>query len=95
MPKVSREQAVKMRTKLQKQARSEIAKKEVMQFRLEPDAIEQLYDMAGKRRKPVGTLIREWIMERLQAETAGGATTEQRLSRVEEQITKLTKKLGA
>jgi hypothetical protein len=95
MPKVTREQATKMRAKLKNQARSEIARKEVVQFRLEPDAIEQLYDIAGKRRKPVGTLIREWIMERLQVESAGGVTTEQRLSRVEEQITKLTKKLGA
>lgn len=39
-----------------------------MQFRAEPDDILALYDLAEKRKQRISTMIREWVLERLDQE---------------------------
>jgi hypothetical protein len=54
---------------LKQHARNEIAKKQVFHFRLEPEHIKALYELAGKQRKPAGTMVREWVTEKIADES--------------------------
>lgn len=58
----------KRKSELKELVHAEVLRREVMQFRLEPDNIEKLYQIALTKRKPVGTLLREWIVERITLE---------------------------
>lgn len=68
MSKMTKEQLKRRKAELKKIVHAEIIKREVMQFRLEPENIEKLYRIAAQKRKPVGTLVREWIVERINLE---------------------------
>lgn len=69
MSTLSKKRLQERMDKLKASARAEVAKSEVMHFRLDTPSIEQLYVLAGHKRKPVGTLVREWVLERLQLES--------------------------
>ncbi len=49
-----------------------VAQRGVMQFRLDAESIKELYALADSKRKPVGTLVREWVLEKLESERKGG-----------------------
>lgn len=68
MAKISKEQLKKRKAELGKQAREELAKSEVMRFRLAPTSILQLCELAEQKRQHVGTMVREWVLERAEAE---------------------------
>ena len=51
-------------------SRSELAKKEVVQFRMDTDDLQQLFQVCALKKKPVGTLVREWVLEHTQQELA-------------------------
>jgi hypothetical protein len=68
MSKMTKEELKKRKAELKKIVHAEILKREVMQFRLEPENIDKLYRLAASKRKPVGTLVREWIIDRINAE---------------------------
>lgn len=54
------------------QAASEkISKSEQLNFRVEEQLITELQDMAARKGMPVGTMIREWVLERLSQEKLG------------------------
>jgi hypothetical protein len=72
MGKMTKEQLQKRKAELKKLVHAEITKREVMQFRLEPENIDKLYQIALKQRVAVGTLVREWIIERINAELKQG-----------------------
>jgi hypothetical protein len=71
MAKLTRAQLDARRTANQQEALRSIAKTEQLNLRIDADGIERLYEMSGKIGKPVGTMVREWIMERLEQEEAG------------------------
>lgn len=71
MAKLTREQLDVRRTANQQEALRSIAKTEQLNLRINAEGIERLYEMSGKIGKPVGTMVREWIMERLEQEEAG------------------------
>lgn len=71
MAKLTREQLDARRTANQQEALKSIAKTEQLNLRIDAEGIERLYEMSGKIGKPVGTMVREWIMERLEQEEAG------------------------
>jgi len=50
------------------QARAEVAKTGIVQFRIDEESMQKLYARASKLKKPVGTMAREWMLERLDAE---------------------------
>lgn len=74
MKKMSKQELQKRKTELKKMVRADIVRREVMQFRLEPESIEKLYKIAVTKRKPIGTMIREWINERINAELVESKT---------------------
>jgi hypothetical protein len=68
MTKLSKEELKERMTNLKAKARAEVSKTEVMHFRVDPQNIEQLYVIAGQKKKPVGAMVREWVLERIQLE---------------------------
>ncbi len=68
MSKMTKEELKKRKAELKKLVHAEIVRREVLQFRLEPENIDRLYRIAAKKRKPVGTLIREWMIEKINLE---------------------------
>lgn len=53
---------------MQDEALKSVAKTEQLNIRIDQDSIARLYSLAGKQGSPVGTMVREWILERLDAE---------------------------
>jgi hypothetical protein len=51
-------------------ARKRVAQRQVFHFRLEAENIEALYEIAGKEKIPVGTMVRKWVTERLHEENS-------------------------
>ncbi len=77
---------------LKKKARDYIAKTEVVQFRLDEQTYQDLFSIAETARRPLGTIIREWVTERVQQElNSGGKHGQATVSRLE--ITTLQKQL--
>ena len=58
----------KVLSEMKKAARKQVAKREVLHFRIDQANIFEIYEMAASKKTPVGTMIREWIIERLQQE---------------------------
>jgi hypothetical protein len=50
------------------EAHKRVLKDEVLKFRLESDTLDRLLKLAYKLNTPVGTLVRSWIIERLDDE---------------------------
>ena len=50
------------------QARAEVAKTGIVQFRIDEDSIQRLYARANELKKTIGTMAREWVLERLAEE---------------------------
>jgi len=70
MPKLTPEELEKRRKKLQEEALDSVAARGQFNFRLDGTDIKRLYELAGNRHKPVSTMVREWVTERLAAEEA-------------------------
>jgi hypothetical protein len=70
MAGLSKDELRKRKGELAKHARQALAKTEVMRFRLDPKNILQFCELAEKRSQHVGTMVREWVLERMQAELA-------------------------
>lgn len=60
--KIDRQQSI---VNLRQEAQRRVLKNEVMKFRLESETLERLLLLAKKLDKPAGTLVREWVVERL------------------------------
>ncbi|HEY9870606.1 MAG TPA: hypothetical protein V6D08_15680 [Candidatus Obscuribacterales bacterium] len=50
---------------LRQEAQRRVIKDEVMKFRLEAATLERLLRLAQQLNKPAGTLVREWVVEKL------------------------------
>lgn len=70
MPKMTKEELEKRKTDMALRARAEVAKTEIMQFRLDAASIVKLHEQAAKCRMPVGAMVRQWVLDRLAAEEA-------------------------
>ncbi len=73
MAKISKEELNKRKAELGKHAREELSKTEVMRFRMDPKSILRLYELAEKKRQNVGAMVRQWVVERMEAEARSGA----------------------
>ena len=69
--KMSAAEREKRRSAVGRAASDKAAKTEQINFRIEEQFIAELQDMAYKNGIPVGTMIREWVLERLAAEKIG------------------------
>lgn len=68
MPKMTKEELAKRKSEMAARARVEVAKTEIVQFRVDADSIEKLYEHAAALKMPIGTMVRQWVLERLAAE---------------------------
>lgn len=88
MSKVTKKELAKRKNEMTQRARADVAKTEIMQFRLDTDTIQKLYEHADKAKMPVGTMVRQWVMDRLTIEENGGqndiASLHARFDRFEE-----------
>lgn len=66
--RMSSAERAKRRAAVGKAASEKIAKSEQLNFRIEEKRIAELQDMAATRGMPVGTMIREWVLDRLAQE---------------------------
>jgi len=61
----------RMRTLLEKgraEAHRHVVNRGIAQFRVDPDTMEQLLQMSDDRGLPLGTMLREWVKDRLRNE---------------------------
>ncbi len=65
MSKLTKDQLDARRKRMQEEALSRVAKTEQLNIRMDEYSIMQLYSRAEKEGKPVGALVREWIVEKL------------------------------
>jgi predicted DNA binding CopG/RHH family protein len=68
---MSPQDRAKRRASVGMAASEKIAKSEQLNFRIEEQSIKDLQVMAFKKGMPVGTMIREWVLERLVQEKSG------------------------
>ncbi len=68
MSKLTKEQLDARRKRMQEEALSRVAKTEQLNIRMDEYSIMQLYSRAEKEGKPVGALVREWIVEKLDSD---------------------------
>jgi hypothetical protein len=68
MPKLTNDEREHRRKKLQADALASVAARGQFNFRLNGKEIKRLYQLAGKRQKPVSAMVREWVLERLEIE---------------------------
>jgi predicted DNA-binding protein len=65
MSKMSPEERQRRRSKVATEALESVAKSEQFNFRMEAETIKRLYKRAELQGKPVGALVREWVIEKL------------------------------
>lgn len=51
-------------------AGKQLSKTGLLQFRIEPPVLEQLYAYAASKQQPLGTIVRDWVVERFALEQA-------------------------
>jgi antitoxin component of RelBE/YafQ-DinJ toxin-antitoxin module len=56
--------------KIRKEATERVNKDALVQFRIEPQIMDQLYTEASKLGLPVGAMVRMWVLERLNQKSA-------------------------
>lgn len=74
--------------KIRKEAIERISKTEQLQIRLDPELWDALYKLAGQRRQPVSSMVREWITDRLAIETGGTGNLQYQLDLIAQKIDK-------
>ena len=60
--KVDKSRAI---SNLRQEAQRRVIKDEVMKFRLESETLERLLTLSQRLNKPAGTLVRDWVIEKL------------------------------
>lgn len=68
MSKLTKEEITARRKRMQEEALKSVAKTEQLNIRIDEASITRLYAHASKQGKAVGTMVREWTIERLQTE---------------------------
>jgi len=88
--RMSPEERARRRAAVGKAASEKILKSEQLNFRIEEQSISELHEMAFRKGMPVGTMIRDWVLERLSKEKLGTPDlTERALHVLDELHTKL------
>ncbi len=72
MARLSDAELKKRKASLGQEAHAALVKSGVVHFRLEPHNIERIYEVAATRKIRMGQMVREWVLERLEAEMNAG-----------------------
>ncbi|MBX9878392.1 MAG: hypothetical protein K2Y22_08025 [Candidatus Obscuribacterales bacterium] len=75
MPKLTDKQLQQRKLEMAARSRAAVAKKELVQFRLEADQIVKLFEIAAKNEIHMGTMLRQWVNERIAYEETGSGTS--------------------
>ena len=75
MPKLTDKERQKRRKELQENALQSVMARGQFNFRLDGEDIKRLYELAGRRQKPVSVLVRQWVLERLEKEETNKNST--------------------
>lgn len=68
MPKQTKKQFDDLLDRATTQMKNNIAKREIIHFRLDEQSLRYLQELAIKRKKHVGALVRDWVLERISYE---------------------------
>jgi hypothetical protein len=79
--KMSTEQRQARRDGIGRSASARIAKSEQLNFRLEEALIQELQCVAKQINRPVGSMVRDWVVDRLNQEKVGPQASASRLAR--------------
>lgn len=71
MTPISKEELARRKARLGEDARAELVKSGIVQFRVEPAVLEELCDLSDVKRMRMGGMVREWVLDRLKKERAG------------------------
>jgi hypothetical protein len=97
LPRMTKGKLAKRKVNMAARAKTRVAKTEIVQFRLDADNITRLYEFATELKKPVGTMVREWVLERMAAER-GAVTnqpvTQQEFSKLANRVADIEKKIS-
>jgi hypothetical protein len=72
--------------KIRKEAIDRIAKTEQLQIRLDATLWDCLFKLATRRRQPVSAMVREWIIERANAEAGGKPNVQNQLDQITDKL---------
>lgn len=95
MAKLTPEELKKARRNLRDEARQRVADRGILQFRADKETVLAVMDAADKLQMPVGSLLRQWVQERLMITNAKERAPDlvQRVGLLEEAVNDLQKKL--
>ncbi len=92
----------KRHQKVREAALESIAKRGQFNFRLEGSDIKRLYSISKKKKRPVSSMVREWVLDRLEKEEGKKVTSpawarsmELRIAELEKTISMLVSELQA
>ncbi len=87
--KMSDEELARRKMLTIKNARAELVKSGIVQFRIEPEKLEILYDLADSKKVRISSLVRDWVNERMHIEQSKGRKTKQCDHYLEEHLSNL------
>jgi predicted HicB family RNase H-like nuclease len=75
--------------KLQREARQRILERSKVEFRVDPELMSALLDVAKKSKMSLGPMIRDWVKARLAQEMKKPLASQNKLDIIERKIDKL------
>lgn len=79
---------------MRQSARAEIARRHVLHFRIDKTNIAAVYKVAAEKKVPVGSMIRDWVLDRLaQEQDHASKLAPDRISELEMRMAILEKKI--
>ncbi len=78
--------------KIEAEARQRILSRGKVEFRVEPELMSALLDLARELKVPLGPMVRQWVTERLKQELKGQIGSLSQLDVIERKIDRLLKR---
>lgn len=95
MAKLNPDELTRAQKRMRDEARKRVIERGLLQFRADPEIMKAVLEAADARKIPVGSLLRQWVQERLTQENAMQKAPDlvQRVKQLEDTVTKLQQKL--
>ena len=93
MAKLTNTEREQRRKKIQEEALQSVVDRGQFNFRLDGKDIQRLHEIAGQRNKPVSSMVREWVLERLEIEENNKYSAPLWVQELEERLTNNLAKL--
>lgn len=93
MPRRETSEQEKRRNRVREAALDSIAERGQFNFRLDGADIKRLYGLAKKMKRPVSSMVREWVLDRLEKEEGKKVTSPAWARSMEQRIAELEKTL--